>query len=229
MVVSLFIPGVNLLVIGAIALTLVALAGHGLRAASGEGSWVDVAFDVFALATFGVGGYLGRGAKAAQGVSRAAGGRAASRVAQSQALASSSAQRTAAGQVLSSRTASSGARQAARTEITALKTAARRTGAAERRAFLQAPLPRANPAQRLLLGGGEDDVARALLDARSTAVRFGSNAAAVTAAAQAAAAANRARAMYGAGFLVDVGLDKSGLTQPAKDSPRFRREVGSTW
>jgi len=53
-VVSLFIPGLNLLVAAAILLGL-ALAAHLLLATTGNGSWLDVAFDVIGIATLGVG------------------------------------------------------------------------------------------------------------------------------------------------------------------------------
>lgn len=92
-----------LLLAGAI-LTAIALAGHTALWAAGEGSWVDVALDVFGLATFGIGGGLTRvGAKAgAQAVS------AAGRVASAQAT----------GRVLSQhRTALAVARWASRTRV----------------------------------------------------------------------------------------------------------------
>ena len=53
-VISLFIPGLNLLVAAAILLGL-ALAAHLLLATTGNGSWLDVAFDVIGIATLGVG------------------------------------------------------------------------------------------------------------------------------------------------------------------------------
>lgn len=57
---SLFIPGVNLLVAAAW-LTVAALSAHLLTASTGNGSWLDVGLDTFALATFGLGGPLLRG------------------------------------------------------------------------------------------------------------------------------------------------------------------------
>ena len=51
-IVALFIPGLNIAVL---VLTGILLAGQTLLAASGNGSWVDVALTVFALATFGLG------------------------------------------------------------------------------------------------------------------------------------------------------------------------------
>lgn len=49
----------------AVVLGLVALIGHSMLASAGEGSWGDVAMDVFALATFGVGRVAIRGVRSA--------------------------------------------------------------------------------------------------------------------------------------------------------------------
>lgn len=63
-IVSLFIPGLNLITL-AVIVGVAALAIHTLLAATGNGSWLDVALDVFALATMGAGGALGGLAKGA--------------------------------------------------------------------------------------------------------------------------------------------------------------------
>jgi hypothetical protein len=66
-VVALFIPGVNiiaaLLWIG-FGLTAAALLGRVMLAATGNGSWFDVAMDAFALLTFGVGKFAASGLEA---------------------------------------------------------------------------------------------------------------------------------------------------------------------
>jgi hypothetical protein len=54
-VVALFIPGLDLIVILGIAVTAAALLIRTVLAATGNGSWVDVALDAFALLTFGAG------------------------------------------------------------------------------------------------------------------------------------------------------------------------------
>lgn len=67
-VVALFIPGLNVIVALAIAATALALIGRTMLAAAGDGSWMDVALDVLALATFGavkVAGSLMKGTFAA--------------------------------------------------------------------------------------------------------------------------------------------------------------------
>ena len=67
-IVALFIPGVNvvaaLLWIG-FGLTAAALVGRIMLAATGNGSWLDVALDAFALMTFGLGKLAAGGLKGA--------------------------------------------------------------------------------------------------------------------------------------------------------------------
>jgi hypothetical protein len=66
------------LLVGLAVLTAVALVGHTALAASGDGSWVDVGLDVFALATFGIGGGLARAGEQAGAEAVAQAGRVAS-------------------------------------------------------------------------------------------------------------------------------------------------------
>jgi len=54
-VICLFIPGIDLLLIAAIALTAMLLVVHTMLAATGNGSWLDVAIDVIGILTLGVG------------------------------------------------------------------------------------------------------------------------------------------------------------------------------
>jgi hypothetical protein len=67
-IVALFIPGLDivaaLLWIG-FGLTALALAGRVMLAATGNGSWLDVALDAFAMLTFGLGKGISGGLKAA--------------------------------------------------------------------------------------------------------------------------------------------------------------------
>ena len=58
-VIALFIPGLDIIVILGIAATALALAGRTMLAATGNGSWFDVALDAFALLTFGAGKIVG--------------------------------------------------------------------------------------------------------------------------------------------------------------------------
>lgn len=84
-IVALFIPGLNLLVIAA-ALLLGSLMLHTLLAATGNGSWLDVAFDVLGLATLGIGTTAVAAARVGRAATLAAAGRAAGRQASAQVL-----------------------------------------------------------------------------------------------------------------------------------------------
>jgi hypothetical protein len=55
-IVALFATGIGWLLLAAFILTGLALAGRFLLAATGNGSWLDVAMDAFALLTLGIGG-----------------------------------------------------------------------------------------------------------------------------------------------------------------------------
>jgi hypothetical protein len=57
-IVSLFVPGLDLATGPLAALMLAALLGHTALALSGDGSWMDVGMDVFALCTLGSGSLL---------------------------------------------------------------------------------------------------------------------------------------------------------------------------
>lgn len=58
-IVALFIPGLDIIVILGLAVTALALIGRTMLAATGNGSWFDVALDAFALLTFGMGKVVG--------------------------------------------------------------------------------------------------------------------------------------------------------------------------
>ena len=66
-VIALFIPGLDIIVILGIAATALALIGRTMLAATGNGSWFDVALDAFALLTFGAGKIVGNMMKGAFG------------------------------------------------------------------------------------------------------------------------------------------------------------------
>jgi hypothetical protein len=65
LVIALFVPGLNILVMGVALATILEVAsvvgtvalliGHTMLASTGDGSWLDVGLDIAALATFGVG------------------------------------------------------------------------------------------------------------------------------------------------------------------------------
>ncbi|MFD9329432.1 putative T7SS-secreted protein [Streptomyces sp. NPDC060065] len=68
-IVALFIPGLNLLVLG---LGLLVVAGRFLLVKAGESTWMDLAFDAFGLLTMGAGRLAMAGLKGANVATRAA-------------------------------------------------------------------------------------------------------------------------------------------------------------
>jgi hypothetical protein len=88
-IVALFIPGLNLLVIAAVFLTA-ALLIHTLLAATGNGSWLDVAFDVIGLATLGLGSTAASAARVGRAATLTAAGRSAGRAASARVLSQAS-------------------------------------------------------------------------------------------------------------------------------------------
>jgi uncharacterized membrane protein len=78
-IVMLFVPGLNILATIALAATIASLVGHTFLAATGNGSWLDVAIDIVALATFGMGKFAGKGLQATEEATAEAGTRAAAR------------------------------------------------------------------------------------------------------------------------------------------------------
>jgi hypothetical protein len=59
-IIALFIPGLDIIVLLGIAVTALALVGRTMLAATGNGSWIDVALDALALLTFGMGKVVGK-------------------------------------------------------------------------------------------------------------------------------------------------------------------------
>ncbi|WP_329174997.1 hypothetical protein OG754_19390 [Streptomyces decoyicus] len=71
-VVSMFIPGLNILVGIGLAIGLAVVAGRMMLVAAGQASWMDVAFDCIGLVTFAAGGLAVKGLKTASSSARAA-------------------------------------------------------------------------------------------------------------------------------------------------------------
>jgi len=68
--VCLLIPGVGWLLIAAIALTAMLLAVHTMLAATGNGSWLDVAIDIIGIATLGYGLEVADSLEGAESIAR---------------------------------------------------------------------------------------------------------------------------------------------------------------
>ncbi|WP_432096744.1 hypothetical protein [Streptomyces sp. bgisy100] len=71
-IVSMFIPGVNILVGIGLAIGIAVVLGRTMLVAAGEASWMDVAFDCIGLVTFAAGGLAVKGLKTASTTARGA-------------------------------------------------------------------------------------------------------------------------------------------------------------
>lgn len=186
--------------------------GHTLLALSGDGSWADVAMDVFALATLGFGSVAMKGVKAAATTLKSA-----SRAGRFQRYANLR-------KLLDKNIMRYGTDSARGAKAVRAKDALRQIGAKETR-------PGTTHLDRLLSGEGE--VASASKFAKSMRAEFGGNPDVVKAADAMDKAALKFKLNYGAATTVDLG-DKLGEKGPygdqygdAKDV--LKREVGSQW
>lgn len=233
-VVALFIPGLNIIALLAIGFTAATLMGHATLAATGNGSWFDVALDVFALVTLGTGRIAAKGIEGAAATTRAVAAKAARTEARSAARAGTRAQREALGRAAGRGTPAQ--RQAARAQIAALKKQATRTGTQAAQAVKSAPLPATTVLERLA-AGGEDTAAATRKMVQGWATQFPGK---VDAAAK---GLNKplavTRGAFGAGAVSDLGdkiLGDSSIW-PGKPSlpsygnlkDKFHWEWGSTW
>ncbi|MGI5277659.1 putative T7SS-secreted protein [Streptomyces rochei] len=202
----------TLIMVTTISLTSLVLAGHTLLALSGEGSWADVAMDVFALATLGFGSIALKGVKTATTALKSA-----SRSGRFQRYANLR-------KLLDRNVMRYGADSARGAKAVRAKDALRQIGAKETR-------PGTTRVERLL--GGDSEVVSATKFAKAMRTEFGGNPDVVKAADAVSKAALKSRLNYGAATVVDVG-DKLGEKGPfgeqygdAKDV--LTREVGSRW
>lgn len=147
-----FIPVLNFLtpiLLGiAVGLTAIALVCHLMLALSGDGSWLEVGLDVFALVTFGYGRVAARGLSAARGLLQTSARRAVTTATRRAAAART---RDLSRQ-LASRTTSTAARRGAGKALAGIKTQARRSAARTVSRLGEEELP---VWKRLVFGDGE--------------------------------------------------------------------------
>ncbi|MGH3874370.1 MAG: hypothetical protein ACRDSR_23195 [Pseudonocardiaceae bacterium] len=229
--VALIIPGVNIIAGLAIGLTLLALAGHTALAVSGDGSWTEVALDVFALATFGVGLRMASRLRGVQQATREAGARVAGHTARSSALRSSRAARSAAGRTLQRRTATTAQRRGARRFIETAKRDARHAQGRAAQQVRNAPL--ADPTRGETLRAGNDiGAARSYKDIDAIRGRFPGDADVAHASRHADSLRDTSLGAWSSGFVADFAdkiVDYAGVTQYEDAKNHFTQEVGSTW
>ncbi|MDT9698814.1 putative T7SS-secreted protein [Streptomyces sp. P17] len=202
----------TLITVTAISLTALVGVGHTILALSGEGSWTDVAMDVFALATLGFGSVAMKGVKAATTALKTA-----SRAERFQRYANLR-------KLLDKNIMRYGTDSARGAKAVRAKDALRQIGAKETR-------PGTTRLDRLL--GGDREVVSATKFAKAMRAEFGGNTDVVKAADAVEKAARKFRSNYLAATSVDLG-DKVGEKGPyanqygdAKDV--LTREVGSRW
>ncbi|MFJ8535726.1 putative T7SS-secreted protein [Streptomyces sp. NPDC093591] len=196
----------------AIGFTVLVGVGHTALALAGEGSWTDVAMDVFALATLGLGAVAMKGVKVAYTALKAT-----SRAGRFQRYANLR-------KLLDKNIMRYGADSARGAKAVRAKDALRQIGSRETR-------PTTTRLDRLLSGEGE--VASASKFAKSMRAEFSGNPDVAKAADAMEKAALKFKLNYGAATTVDVG-DKLGEKGPyseqygnAKDV--LTLEVGSRW
>ncbi|MGW9173817.1 putative T7SS-secreted protein [Streptomyces decoyicus] len=202
----------TLITVATIGLTALVGVGHAMLALSGDGNWADVAMDVFALATLGVGSVAMKGVKAAHTTLKAT-----SRAGRFERYANLR-------KLLNKNVMKHGADSARGAKAIRAQRALRQIGSKE-------TTPGTNRLDRLLSGEGE--VASASKFAKAMRTEFGGNPDVVKAADTMDKAALKFKLNYAAATTVDVG-DKLGEKGPyanqygnAKDV--LTREVGSRW
>ncbi|MFE5599895.1 putative T7SS-secreted protein [Streptomyces coelicoflavus] len=201
----------TLITVTAISLTALVGVGHTLLALSGDGSWTDVAMDVFALATLGFGSVAMKGLKAATTTLKTA-----SRAGRFQRYANLR-------KLLDRNVMRYGTNSARGAKAVRAKNALRGIGARETR-------PGSTRLERLL--GGDGEVVSATKFAKAMRTEFGGSPDVVKAADEVGKAARNFRINYLAATSVDLG-DKAGekfggdAYGDAKDV--LTREVGSRW
>ncbi|WP_052745348.1 putative T7SS-secreted protein [Streptomyces sp. WM6386] len=201
----------TLITVTAISLTALVGVGHTLLALSGDGSWADVAMDVFALATLGFGSVAMKGVKSAVTALKAA-----SRAERFQRYANLR-------KLLNRNIARYGASSVRGSKASRALQSLRQIGARETR-------PVATRVERLL--GGDGEVVSASKFAKAMRAEFGGNPAVREATDALTKSVNRFRANYIAATGVDLGDKAMGILvgdpyDDAKDV--LTREVGSRW
>jgi hypothetical protein len=192
-VIAMFIPGLNVLVL-VLALTVGSLLIHTLLASTGNGSWVDVAFDVVGLLTLGIGNKALNIAKAGRAVTLTRAASTSARTAESAAFA---------------RTAWNGGRglrgmvSLARPSV---RTAMRTAYADEFARVVGRPVATSTTVRSMLRAGGDREVANLMDDLAGIRVDFPG----VNVAVNHVKGLRVAAASAGTGLGADL-LDKSGL------------------
>ncbi|MCZ4118595.1 hypothetical protein [Streptomyces sp. H39-S7] len=237
-IVALFCTPVGWVAMAAIAATALVLVGHTVLALAGEGSWMDVGMDVFALATFGTGKIALKGLKGIQSAMRGVSTKAAGKAAEKTAHAANRASRAAKASQTESRTTSAAQRRGAEKARDQLRVQERKAAKRARRAERDQEMPEATSRDALSSGGDREAVGY-YKDIQRMRQQYPDNAALH----EASAGAERYNAIYkrawGAGTAAD-SVDKAAgssdlipdkFSVPAYSDfkDQFTHEVGSKW
>ncbi|MGX1636359.1 hypothetical protein ACWGUL_20120 [Streptomyces albidoflavus] len=213
---AIFISGIGIGIVLAAAIAV--LVARVVMALAGQGSWADVALDIFGIATMG----LGRGA-----VTGLKAGQAATSKAHSQA-----------GRVLADKGASKAQKRAARETIDRLKSVADKSGDGAELMVNKKPLPKVSP-REILRAGGDKDAAVAHKDIFLTTATHGDNAAVRAAGEGADAMRDLNQQVFLSGVGIDLGGKALGSSDTVTDKPylepfqdyknEYTVEAGSRW
>ncbi|OON75394.1 hypothetical protein [Streptomyces tsukubensis] len=233
---AIFVSGIGIgVVLAAGIAVLVARVG---MAAAGQGSWADVALDVFALATMGLGRGAVSGLKAGQAATRLAAAQGAKKAATSTAKNGMREVYGQAGRTLAAKGAKRGARRSARETIENANKLADQAGDGAEMMARKAPLPKVSKMD-VIKAGGDKDAAVAYKDIVRTRAAYAEHAGVHAASEGSEAMLRLNQQVFLSGQGIDLGGKALGSSDTVTDKPYFEpfqdykneytAEVGSTW
>jgi hypothetical protein len=214
------------------------LAGHLALAAAGDGSWADVAMDVFGLLTMHVGNAALAELRAVREATRLAARDAAGETAAANSARAGRAVRDRASAVLNRRGATRAERARARHARNIAHAVTRRAAAAAEAAEAAAPIPQASRWEAASVGGDLEEAAH-IKDIRRLRAAYPASPAVRAASRNAEGLHNASRLAWAAATSVD-GLDKGlggsdllwfkpDFAPYGRAKDRYTKEVGTSW
>ncbi|KDR61166.1 hypothetical protein ACH4GG_06040 [Streptomyces albidoflavus] len=233
---AIFISGIGIGIVLAAAIAV--LVARVVMALAGQGSWADVALDIFGIATMGLGRGAVTGLKAGQAATRAAAAAGAKKSAANTAKAATSKAHSQAGRVLADKGASKAQKRAARETIDRLKSVADKSGDGAELMVNKKPLPKVSP-REILRAGGDKDAAVAHKDIFLTTATHGDSTAVRAAGEGADAMRDLNQQVFLSGVGIDLGGKALGSSDTVTDKPylepfqdyknEYTVEAGSRW
>ncbi|MFE9648088.1 hypothetical protein ACFYO0_29030 [Streptomyces sp. NPDC006365] len=233
---AIFVSGIGIGMV--LAAGIAVLVARVAMAAAGQGSWADVALDVFALATMGLGRGAVSGLKAGQAATRLAAGQGAKKAATSAAKNGMNKVYGQAGRTLANKGASKAQKRAAREAIEQADALAAKAGEGAEKLATKAPLPKVSKVD-ILKAGGDKDAAVAYKDIVKTRASYVEHSGVHTASQGAESYLRHSQQVFMAGQGIDLGGKALGASDTVTDKPylepfqdyknEYTAEVGSTW